>query len=164
MIAEIEEQIDSDSEDTVEELPFDPDRVPTQVKMIELLQFIASKSYLSHLTHIAVIISAWDRIKSFYKSPEEWLIQQTPLLDQYFKANQGRFTIRIYGVSAQGGEILKEGTPADIEKASIEAARLAQFIKPSERIIVQERDSQPHHDITSPIKWLVEHEGIGHGR
>ena len=152
MIAKIEDAEEHFNEDFDEDIiEFDADKVPTQVKMIELLQYIAERPYLNHLKNIALIISAWDVACSRYKSPEAWLANQMPMLNQYLHTNNDRFSFSVYGLSCQGGELIDRNG-----SRTSKADELTRLIKPSERILVQEGSNTPHHDITSPIKWLIE--------
>jgi hypothetical protein len=122
------------------EIPWDPGFAPTQVELVDLLQFHKSRLIDRASFRIGLIISAWDLIKD--QNPEDWLRKRLSLLDQYLKANQEYFILRIYGVSAQGGDLPKESD------------RLCEAIRPSDRIIVVGQDCGSH-DITAPVKWVM---------
>ena len=130
----------------VEPLPFDPEKVPTQTMLIQLLQFILRRSQIRKRWRIALIISAWDVVEEgrVTHSPEHWLREKLPLLSQFLQANVEHFECQIYGISAQGGELKDEGKKKE----------LARFARHSERIIVID-GSKRNHDITAPIKWLM---------
>lgn len=136
---------------------FDPKKSPTQVKFVELLQYFASRDYLLHLRKCVIIISAWDLLEKHFQSPDAWFEKQMPFLWQYLQTNDERFEYRIYGISAQGGE-LEDGEKRPTEKKK----ELLQLMRPSERIKVKYGENPTHHDITEPIKWLVglsDHDG-----
>lgn len=116
--------------------------IPTQVHLVELLQFMMLVNITQTPRNIGIVISAWDLIKDDYRSPKDWLSQRLPLLDQYLNANENYIQCKIFGVSAQGGDYEK-----DIEK-------LQKYNDPSERILVVDEDNSIL-DITSPISWAV---------
>lgn len=126
---------------------WDPKNTPTQVILVDLLQAVFKHSVHDKL-RLAVVVSAWDKIEKTNnllnksQTPDEWLSQTLPLLDQYIKSNHEIFRAQVYGVSAQGGEL-----ETDKEK-------LQQITKPSERIIVMSKE-QKTHDITIPIRWVM---------
>ncbi len=84
--------------------PWDIETAPTQVQLVELLQFILSRDYFSPPFRLAVMVSAWDLVAKHYKSPREWLYKQMPLLAQFLDCNNESFTVVFYGISAQGGK------------------------------------------------------------
>jgi hypothetical protein len=116
-----------------------PRSVPTQVKVVELLQFLLA--HQPHGCRVAVVVSAWDRAGKV-ASAEAWLTQRMSLLDQFLRANADRFSVRCYGVSAQGGNI-----KTDAEGLLVKSV-------PAERITVVGPNAGPH-DITAPVKWLM---------
>lgn len=124
-----------------EEIPYDAKDTPTQVQLVELLQFIAEINTVQPIP-LAVVISAWDCIRGD-TSPAIWTDERLPLLSQYLNSNVETFSTKYYGISAQGGKLE-------------EAERLRNIEVPSERIKVVEDESPDHHDISAPIKWLME--------
>ncbi len=116
--------------------------IPTQVHLVELLQFMISVNIAQTPQNIGIVISAWDLIKDDYNSPKDWLKRRLPLLDQYLNANENYIHCKIFGVSAQGGDYEK-----DIE-------RLKKYNDPSERILVVDEDNSKL-DITAPISWAI---------
>lgn len=149
---ELEEQ-DSDApsqtEDAREDEPapeWDPRKSPAQVQLVEHLQYVALRRSGRPL-RVAVMLSAWDQIRGapFDITPEEWLRDEQPLLDQYLVANQGIFPSAIYGVSAQGGDL-------DRDKERLLAT------DPVDRLEVIE-GTQSSHDLTLPLAWLVDSAG-----
>jgi hypothetical protein len=139
--ADMEDEATAVDDET--QLPeWDPKKSPTQVQLVELIQFIELQPHLENIGRVAVIVSAWDLVMARYKSPAEWLSNRLPLLDQYLKANHERFPSRVYGVSAQGGPLDGDLT------------RLQQYQRQSDRIIVMGEGCGPH-DITAPVKWVI---------
>ncbi len=133
---------ESGSTGSSDALPWDIEKVPTQVQLVELLQFYMNKPYSYRIPRIAVIISAWDLVQKHRGSPDLWLRKRLPLLSQYLRANKETFSYKVYGVSAQGGDLKKDGE------------RLHKIVKPTERIMVVGDKCNPH-DITAPVKWLM---------
>jgi len=124
-------------------IQWNPDNTPTQVILVELLQFLAQLSDSPSTFRIAVIISAWDLISNQKLSPENWLANRLPLLDQYLKSNWEQFPTRVYGVSAQG---------TDYSKGNLKD--LSGKLKQAERIIMEGEECKTH-DITAPVKWVM---------
>ena len=125
--------------------PWDPKRSPTQVKLVELLQF-----FLSHAQppiRLGVIISAWDRVTEEPMTPAQWLAARVPLLHQFLTANDDRIVHRVYGISAQGGPL----TAADTLREEHVAARRI-------RVVGHEGAG---NNITAPVKWLMTPERSG---
>lgn len=122
---------------------WDIESVPTQVKMVGLLQFV--QPYLSlKPTRLAIIVSAWDKILAVdsQADPQTWVSRRLPYLAQYISSNPECFENRVYGVSAQGGDL----------KADL--GRLQDCRNASERVLIAGPDCQPH-DITEPIRWAL---------
>ncbi len=122
--------------------PWDAERAPTQVQLVELLQFLPERATTPFPLRVAVIISAWDLVSHEENSPEEWLTARLPLLDQFLKANPDIFERRIYGVSAQGGDLK-------------DAHGLLDKDVPSQRIVIVGDNCHNQNDLTEPVKWLM---------
>ena len=122
---------------------------PTQVILVDLLQIIRANS--KKKLKLAIILSAWDVVINSAdltlrtKSPDDWLKDKCPLLYQYLIKNDSFQPIRIFGISAQGGNYT-----SDLE-------RLKEQNIPSERIIVRS-NGITSSDLSLPIKWLLENE------
>ncbi len=125
-----------------EERKWDPRKSPDQVQLVEHLQFVALRRSSRPLP-VALMLSAWDQVRTagIDLSPEEWLAQEMPLLDQYLKANRDLFPSAVYGVSAQGG---------DLEKDKEKLLSMA----PIERLEVVD-GTQSSRDLTVPLAWVV---------
>jgi hypothetical protein len=122
-------------------ISWDPAQTPTQVQLVELLQFIAERDYFKPRFRVALIISAWDQLKRENKTPAEWLADEMPLLVQFLESNQRLFDYTIYGVSAQGADY------AETDKLT--------GMTPSERIQIVGVNVINDHDLTEPLTWLM---------
>ena len=120
------------------------DLVPEQVCLVELLQFLQRPPFKRRRRRVAVLVSAWDVLPNPELAPEEWVQRELPLLYQFMSTNVESFDSRVYGISAQGGDVR-------ISAAKQELLRKT----PSERI----KCIGPHtdvHDLTDPVLWLME--------
>jgi hypothetical protein len=120
--------------------PWKLDDSPTQVQLVEILQF-TSLLGIAIPAKIAIILSAWDTISPEIH-PQEWVRKYLPLLHQFLSANDLIFTTKYFGISAQGGPLS-------------DSKRLLEITSPSGRIVVVEDDGTKSHDITTPIKWMI---------
>jgi hypothetical protein len=143
-VTPIVEEVGPTSEATEDGTPraWDADRVPTQVKLVDLVQALVREPFSLPRVQIAVIVSAWDLVSESAASPAAWLAARLPLLDQYLRANPERFAARIFGVSAQGGDLARDGE------------RLLRQDVPARRIVVAE-DASQSHDLTAPVRWAM---------
>ena len=143
-----------DDEDDVEEeaatpisqkVDWHPSFAPTQVKLVEILQFLMREPHLYPIKRIAVIVSAWDIIKYEYDTPSAWISKRLPLLDQFLKTRRDAVNYKCFGISAQGGRLGEDN--------SVLLSKVCQ----SERIevVTDEEGEFDIHDITAPIKWLM---------
>jgi Double-GTPase 1 len=125
-----------------------------QVKLVDLLQFIAESITLDKPMRIAVILSAWDLVEkaqtigpgaaiALPKHPAKFLAHCWPLLHQFLESNEEMFCYRVFGASARGG---------GNSKAEIE--RLTNIDQPSERVILVDEDHRST-DLTRPVRWLL---------
>lgn len=133
------------AEETAEDVlkPFDIKEVPTQVKLVENLQFIESRRREQEAFRISVVVSAWDLLEGQENCPEEWLSKRLPLLFQFLKSNNETFPFEVYGVSAQGGDFKH-----DLDK-------LVKKMRPSERIKIVRKGKGICNNITLPIENLM---------
>lgn len=120
-----------------------PAHAPTQVKLVEILQFLRRRSFVDRPLPLVLVVSAWDVVTTG-KTPMQWFEQHLPLLAQFLRANIEGIPFEVFGISAQG---------ADLSKAN----ELQQHIKASDRIVVTTPDQSKTHDITAPVKWLLGH-------
>ena len=136
----------------IEQASFDLKQAPSQVKLVEVLQFIAEQCIRQQPIPVAIIVSAWDIVEEMPKilgdeKPSEYFAKRVPLLYQYLTANPEHFTTQVFGVSAQGGDLEQH------------RERLQKVEKQSCRIRVRQGDKVTS-DITLPIKWLMENSSI----
>jgi hypothetical protein len=137
----------SREDDGGEEVPWNPEKTPLQVQIVDLLQTLQLAPFIKRPFKIAVIVSAWDL--SAETSAETWLEKKMPLLDQYLRNGEGATDMRVYGVSAQGGKLTKKGEPPSVDRE-----RLLSIVPASKRILIVGNDVS-EHDLTAPIKWLT---------
>lgn len=130
-----------------EHTEWDHKMVPSQVSLVELLQFLQNKPFKTSNRRLSIIISAWDVVKtqSLTLSPSVWLERELPLFFQFLMNNRDYFDFQVFGISAQGGDVTSDSRH-----------ELALKI-PSKRIACIGEDTEPH-DLTSPIAWLMSKE------
>jgi hypothetical protein len=133
-------------EDQGDETPWDPAKTPLQVQIVDLLQALRLAPFVKRPFKVAVIVSAWDLAAE--TSGAAWLEKKMPLLDQYLRNAEAAAEVRVYGVSAQGGQLPKKGEPAGPDRD-----RLLALDRPSERIKIVGTDVG-EHDLTAPLLWL----------
>ena len=122
---------------------WEPEKAATQVQLVELLQYVDWRMHTGRPIRIAVVISAWDLVaqrKTGGITPDLYLERRLALVDQFLKSNFERFQARVYGISAQGGELPDDYT------------RLMKYEHASERIRV-DGPNCAKHDITEPLRW-----------
>ncbi|EKO24181.1 hypothetical protein [Leptospira interrogans] len=144
-------ELTKNDENEFETVNWKPEFIPADVKQVELLQFLQKPPFLRRRRRMAVLISAWDVITHSIV-PEKWLEREYPLFYQFINSNQDSFDFRVFGISAQGGDISHGQTENgnDIRKKLLEKI-------PSERIQCIGPDYKGN-DLTNPICWLSEDE------
>jgi hypothetical protein len=120
-------------------VPWKVEMLPTQTKLVELLQFLLE--LVDQRLRVAVVVSAWDLVADVGQTPREYVSGRMPLLRQFLDANDDIVDHAVVGVSAQGGAI-----PDDKSKL-LELDSL-------KRIGVC-YGSENDHDITKPLAWLL---------
>lgn len=131
--------------------PWRPELAPTQVQLVDLLQLLRSGPLDTGPRRLVIMLSAWDKVAEEGLSPEQFLEANLPLLWQYLQHGEG-WTVRVYGVSAQGGDYDSNdmtGEPLP------QAEQLRLLDHPSKRIRIVRADMESH-DLTEPLKWLAE--------
>jgi hypothetical protein len=140
------ERTEHDDRQAAEDLEeWDAEKAPTQVQLVELLQFVEQRVKAKLPIRLAVIVSAWDLAKNDYPGEDgarRWLETRTSYLDQYLKSNFEQFVVRVYGVSAQGGDL------------KVDRERLQSFGRAADRILIEGPDCSPH-DISEPVRWCL---------
>lgn len=126
---------------------FRPQDMGEEVKIVEFLQMANRRPLFPKRRKIALLASAWDVVlaNETEVTPEAWLANKRPMLNQFLKYNDDLWELRIYGVSAQGGAL-----PARKDE-------FMQMRNPSERIRVVGHGAG-QHDLTAPLRWLM---GVG---
>ncbi|MGO9533904.1 MAG: hypothetical protein ACLP3B_22360 [Syntrophobacteraceae bacterium] len=125
-------------------IPWSPGKSATQVILVDILQALARPPLGREGRRLAVMISAWDKAMDTYTVPNEFLKANLPLLHQFLHYGGKYSAIKIYGISALGGDLT---STEDAKRVKAEGV-------PSRRIKVVEGE-QVHHDLTAPIKWLM---------
>jgi hypothetical protein len=119
-----------------------PELTPTQVQLVELLQFANWLRPANRTFRVAVVVSAWDMVQDQIP-PVSWVEHRLPLLFQYLVANAEVVPFYIYGVSALGGNLTND------------LARLQKEMVPANRIKVVDQNLKSHHDLTTPLRFLL---------
>ncbi|MBM9514278.1 hypothetical protein [Desulfogranum marinum] len=125
-------------------VPWSPDSSPTQVILVDLLQSLTLPPLGKGKKRLGIIISAWDKTKDTGSTPGEYLRRNLPLLHQFLQSSDCFTEIKIYGVSAQGGDFESEKELQHLKDEDI----------PSKRILVVD-GTDSNHDLTLPIQWLM---------
>jgi hypothetical protein len=146
LFVDAESATDAASTNPVEVEDWSIDQASRQVKLVDLLQFVAESRETP--LRVAVAISAWDLVEKaaaelLPKKPPLFLTKQWPLLAQYLESNRESFPFRTFGVSARGGG----NTPEEIE-------RLTKLVHARDRVIVVDGDHRSN-DLTRPVRWLL---------
>lgn len=125
-------------EDAASATPWCGRETPTQVQMVEVLQFLAELA--GRRLRLALVVSAWDLVTEDI-TPAAWVERELPLLWQFLRTNSGRFEVAYMGVSAQGGN----QADADTLLAHAIASHRIRVVVPGVE----------GNDITYPIRWLM---------
>ncbi|MGH8667449.1 MAG: hypothetical protein ACREUX_24605 [Burkholderiales bacterium] len=99
----------------------------------------------------AVMLSAWDKASGEGLRPSDFLRVKLPLLQQYLTTNPHQWDMRVYGVSAQGGDYDEVKAGAQPTKS---AEDLRELDQPSTRIDLTDGVSRSN-DLTIPLAWLL---------
>ncbi len=118
-----------------------PDKLPTQVSLVELLQFLLERT--QRRLRVAVVVSAWDLVDNL-GAPHDFVARALPLLHQFLGSNDDLIEHSVFGVSAQGGDVTVE----------TEKQTLLELEDAMQRIKVRQ-EQQTSQDITKPIAWLL---------
>lgn len=124
------------------------DKAPTQVRIVEILQFHLDLMYKSSPLPIGFILSAWDKQieNDDTLKPADWLSVNLPLLYQFLEANKDSIVYETIGISAQGGDYEnKEATDL-----------LRKMDEPAQRVKVAVGSQPINNDIALPINWILE--------
>lgn len=120
-------------------VPWKVEMLPTQAKLVELLQFLLEM--VDQRLRVAVVVSAWDLVADIGQTPREYVSGRMPLLRQFLDANDDVFDHAVFGISAQGGAI-----PDDKSKLlGLDSLKRIQVC----------HENENDHDITKPLAWLL---------
>lgn len=139
---------DDGSEPDADPSTWDPAKAPLQVQLVDLLQCLQRPPFDKSPLKIAVVISAWDLAPAETTDALTWLRDRYPLLSQYLYNSNFAADVRIYGVSAQGGQLSKKSNGPGPDRE-----RLLGINPPSKRIQIIGPEVT-EHDLTSPLLWL----------
>lgn len=130
---------------------WDPEKSPTQIQLIELLQFIASRENLKTPFRLAIVISAFDLAAATQLTAADLLSRELPMLKQYLDANSHIFECTCYGISAQGAEYRSpELTSAMILDADSLKNRIAEGPEPVCQWLREQLDDATKAVIATP--------------
>jgi hypothetical protein len=157
--AQMDENVNEDEvdEEASAEAKFDPAKTPRQVQVVDFLERIRQPPLSVPIQRVLVIVSAWDK-RPEHNDPAQWVKERMPLLDQYLR--NADVKVRIYGVSAQGGDLPDLDNRPEIgdDAGHLDQKALLSLAKASERIQVVGYGAD-QHDLTHPVKWLSGLEG-----
>ena len=94
--------------------PDEPQRVPTTLALIELLQLLRAQRGVAtgvrrdHGLRVAVVVTAWDAVDG-YRTPNEWLAQNAPILEDYLWSNFAPEDVMRFGLSSTGVNLEEKG-------------------------------------------------------
>lgn len=125
--------------------PWDPMKAPSEVILVELLQF-ARHLRSEGSSRLSLVISAWDTVERPGLTPASWLQTELPLLAQYVDSNRAYWKTSVFGVSATGGDLQN----SDVRK------RLQSLDDPNDRTYVVTSDGHRSNDLTLPIVGFLQ--------
>lgn len=127
-------------------------QAPTAVQLVDLLQVAAHlRNNLLRPLPVAVVVSAWDMEEpglqdgQVTRTPEAWLADNLPLLQQFLTGNPAVAPFAVFGVSAQGWDYSDAG-----------ASEARGHLPLRERVRVA-ADTEVTGDLHAPIIWLLDH-------
>jgi len=127
------------SADSAVPVPWKVEMLPTQAKLVELLQFLLD--LVDQRLRVAVVVSAWDLVADLGQTPLKYVSGRMPLLRQFLDANDDIVDHAVFGVSAQGGAIPDDKSKL-LELDSLKRIRVC-------------HGGDDDHDITKPLAWLL---------
>ena len=127
-----------------------PEDAPDQVKVVDILQILSSRMRISRNEKIAIFVSAWDIVDQNL-TPTAFVKNEFPLLHQYLLNAEHGFDVRIYGLSAQGGEYVAEDHAGEPPQELRELLNLKNASARTKLVY----EGSPTTDLTEPISWLM---------
>ncbi|MBK7759366.1 MAG: hypothetical protein IPI35_23825 [Deltaproteobacteria bacterium] len=88
--------------------------MPTTLALIELLQLLRAQRGVAtgvrrdHGPRVAVVVIAWDAVDG-YRTPNEWLAQNAPILEDYLWSNFAPEDVMRFGLSSTGVDLRVSG-------------------------------------------------------
>lgn len=131
-----------------------PKDAPTAVQLVEILQMLRCDALQAPARRLAVVLSAWDKVEEDGPNivPDQYLARELPLLDQYLRHGVHDWDVRVYGLSAQGGDFERHGV-ADDKARNDKVAEIRALDDASQRIRLMTPELS--NDLTAPIAWLT---------
>jgi hypothetical protein len=136
------------------EVPWHPRLAPTQVQIVDLLQLLRTSPLDVGPRRLAIVLSAWDKLVPEGLTPDQFLTARLPMLSQYLANGADQWSWRVWGISAQGGDY--DDPVDDSVPPTPEAQRICDLNLASERILVLRNGAPLSHDLTEPVRWLME--------
>lgn len=132
------ELIDLRSKEASQERPtlWKPAMGVTQARICDLLEQVVELKRGS-LPPLAIVVSAWDTVEAGL-TPDGWLRWRLPLLAQWLDASDLASPHKLFGISAQGGDL----SDAD---ARAQLARVPRVDRPGGA-----------HGLMEPLQWLLD--------
>lgn len=132
-----------------------PKDAPTAVQLVDMLQMFRSDALGAAAGRLAVVLSAWDKVEEEEMdiTPDQYLARELPLLDQYLRHGVDGWEVRVYGLSAQGGDFERDGETDDADRNE-RVNEIRSLDDASERIRLMTPELS--RDLTEPIAWLTE--------
>lgn len=127
---------------TDSERDWNSEMVQYQVRLVDFFQSCSLYIIPGRGLKISVVISAWDLVNEENVSPSNWLRENMPMLDQFFRNTRTDLDIRVFGVSAQGASFDETLSNEHIDK------------EPTDRISVLS-DEGVSNDLSIPLAWLT---------
>lgn len=139
----------SETPETPRASPRDPQRVPTTLALIELLQLLRAQRGVAtgvragHGLRVAIVVTAWDAVHD-YKTPNEWLAQNAPILEDYLWSNFAPADVMRFGLSSTGVDL----------RVSKNASR---YDEDPRGFVVWTNAGEPREepDIGLPMRWAL---------
>lgn len=121
-----------------------PEMASTQVVLVDILQKLSIAPLGHSGRRLVVNISAWDVASDSGESPSDFFKHHFPLLHQFIHFSGNFSAVKVFGISAQGGDL----------KSAKDAKKLQAEKIPSNRIKVVDCE-KVHHDLSETVKWLM---------
>jgi hypothetical protein len=132
--------------------PWHPRLAPTQVQLVDLLQLLRMPPLDVGARRLAIMLSAWDKVRDEGLMPADYLNTKLPLLSQYLRGGADGWTWQVYGLSAQGGDY----DPTEEDRVRVpKAEELRNLDRASNRIQLVGPDGETH-DLTEPLAWVMD--------